>query len=97
MEWSTLHVAEDPEQASMIATAIAAMEFEVRLRDEVRIEVRPADRADLQDVLEEIIDEQEDFDAGLAARRRRADRRLKIFGMALAAAVLVTLILTRCG
>ncbi len=95
--WRTLHTADDPEQAATLATSIQAMEFDVRVRDELAIEVRPEDWVDLQDVLAEIIGEQEEFDTALAHRRHRSDRHLTLVLLVLAVAVLLPVLLVRCG
>ena len=90
-QWGVLHRCADRTAAGRIATSIAAMEFEVRMRDAATgaivepgapdgggpylIEVHSANRADLADVLEQVIEEQESFDAALEARNHRTARR----------------------
>jgi hypothetical protein len=85
--WRELHRSNDPLAARAVATAIAAMEFDVRTRgvdesdDESSdlesagpfvIEVPSEHWFALADVLGEIIDEQREFDEALV---RRADAR----------------------
>jgi hypothetical protein len=92
-QWSELHHCAGLGEARRIATTIAAMGFDVRVRDLGRdtemlgdeaaeerigpfvIETPAAQRTDLADVLAEIIDEQDEFDAALAERERRRDRQ----------------------
>ena len=90
IDWRELACFDDLSQARAVATAIAAMEFEVRLIDargaEVRAEyeltydgpfplqVSAADRAALAEVIDEIIAEQAEFDVYLAAWHDRAGR-----------------------
>jgi hypothetical protein len=78
-----------------ICTAIAAMEFDVRLRNAATalpvgddekdwgggyvVETRAADWPDLAGVLDEIIEEQREFDAFLDAWHGRAGRMHRIF------------------
>lgn len=70
--WCELCRFDDPALARAVATSIAAMEFDVRLRGADHapfvIEVAGTHRKDLAEVLEEIIDEQVEFDRMLAER-----------------------------
>ncbi|MDY7109180.1 MAG: hypothetical protein SYC29_11150 [Planctomycetota bacterium] len=107
--WRDLHWCEDLVQARTIATAIAAMEYEVRVRNVATarpvgedeedwgggyvVETRAADWPDLAGVLEEIIDEQREFDAALEAWHGRMGRLHRIFlgvvvGLIIALAIL---------
>jgi hypothetical protein len=67
MTWRELAQFDDLPLARAVATSIAAMEFEVRLQDG-RVEVHGAHWDDLAEVLQEIIDEQVEFDRRLAER-----------------------------
>jgi hypothetical protein len=94
-DWRDLHWCEDLVQARTIATAIAAMEFDVRVRNAATalpvgddeedwgggyvVETRAADWPDLAGVLDEIIEEQREFDAFLDAWHGRAGRMHRIF------------------
>jgi len=94
-DWRELACFDDLHQARAIATAIAAMEYEVRLIDARGGEVRPdlelaynapyalqvpaAERAELADVIDEIVAEQMEFDVRLAAFHDRASRRQRLF------------------
>ena len=109
-DWRRLHRCEDLHSARAVATSIAAMEFEVRVRDLISgalvdvadddltgpfaIEVRGADWAELADVLEEIIDEQETFDAFLDRWHARSTRAMRIV---LALVVLIIALLAIFG
>lgn len=73
--WRELARFDDPALASAVATTIAAMEFDVRLEERGVVEVAECDRADLVDVLEEIIAEQQDFDRDIQERQRRSQRQ----------------------
>lgn len=79
-QWRELCRFDDPQLARAVATSIASMEFEVRLRDNDRfaeqdndeptdltappciVQVDDSDWATLTDILDEIIDEQIQFD-----------------------------------
>jgi hypothetical protein len=90
--WETIAHTHSAQQAVMLATSIAAMEFDVHMRDAVtgerieafddladgsfRIEVREQDAHDLRDLLDEIIDEQNAFDAKLD-RREQFEARIR--------------------
>jgi hypothetical protein len=94
-DWRDLHWCEDLIQARRIATAIAAMEFDVRVRNAATalpvqdneedwgggyvVQARAADRPDLAGVLDQIIDEQQEFDAKLEAWHGRMGRLHRIF------------------
>jgi hypothetical protein len=109
-DWRRLHRCEDLRGARAVATSIAAMEFEVRVRDLISgvlvdvvddeltgpfaIEVRGADWADLADVLDELIDEQETFDAFVDGWHARSTRAMRIV---LAAVVLIIALLAILG
>ncbi|MHC4415694.1 MAG: hypothetical protein ACYS0G_10450 [Planctomycetota bacterium] len=83
--WCELARFDDLPLARAVATSIAAMEFDVQLHDPDQgagdeaialprrtryvVEVDGRDRAALADVLQEIIDEQEEFDRALARRQ----------------------------
>lgn len=70
-QWCELCRFEDQTLARAVATTIAAMEFEVRLVSAEApfvVEVTGPHRSDLADVLEEIIDEQLEFDRMLVQR-----------------------------
>ena len=84
--WRELACFDDLRLARIVATSIAAMEFEVRLADRAdaagirrsapreapyAVEVDADDWADLAEVLDEIIDEQEDFDRALTRAQTR--------------------------
>ncbi|MBT8486509.1 MAG: hypothetical protein HKO59_07305 [Phycisphaerales bacterium] len=82
--WCELCMCDDLAEARAVATTVAAMEFECRVLDastgaEIEpgveaidrpcvVEVHPEDRDALGDVLEEIRQEQSEFDAAIAAR-----------------------------
>jgi hypothetical protein len=105
-QWSELHHCAGLGEARRIATTIAAMGFDVRVRDLGRdtemlgdeaaeerigpfvIETPAAQRTDLADVLAEIIDEQDEFDAALAERERRRDRQGRLVMWLILAAAL---------
>ena len=81
--WRELARFDDLRLARIVATSIAAMEFEVRLTDRAdaagirrsaalyAVEVDAEDWADLAEVLDEIIDEQEEFDRALTRAQTR--------------------------
>ena len=110
LDWRRLHRCEDLHQARTVATSIAAMEFDVRVRDIISgalvdiaadaeggpfaIEVRGADWLDLVDVLDEIIDEQDRFDEFVDGWQSRASRAMRIV---LAAVVLIIALLAIFG
>ena len=93
--WVELHRYEGLGEARTIVTCIAAMEFEVQLRDLATgrpvepedegaggpyvIDARPADREDLADVLGEIVDEQREFDEFIDRWHTTTNRRMRIF------------------
>ncbi len=72
--WRVLARFDDPGLASAVATTIAAMEFEVRLEQPSVVEVMEDDQADLAEVLDEIVAEQQEFDRLLEEKRNRAER-----------------------
>ena len=93
--WPLLYQSEDPRRVRMVATCLAAMEFDVRLagRDveedhadrggdtPLMVRVRSEDLPHLLEVLDDLIDEQEQFDNFVGAwhhRVSRTDRRLLI-------------------
>ncbi len=90
---------DDPVIARAVATSIAAMEFDVRLhaphdgRAPHVIEVESLHYADLDDVLEEIVTEQVEFDRLLAERRRAHQPRLVVVVIALTGAADLLLLL----
>jgi len=103
--WRELTRTDDLRLAMNIATTIAAMQFDVRLcgRDGALLRnaeplpggpylvlIRPADWPDLHDVLDQIIDEQIEFDARLAARDRKSLRLSRIV-MILSSAIVAAL------
>ena len=80
--WRELCRFDDPGLARAVATSIASMEFEVHLSEPEGgqhrafvIEVEHGDWPELTDVLDEIIDEQQEFDR-MRAHRRDASPRL---------------------
>ena len=109
--WRELCRFNDPLLARAVATAIEAMEFDVVLRtgDDPRgidgaprpgrtpyvVEVGAADWGDLTDVLQEIIDEQQEFDRLLIQRRAagRHGRIVAVIGLVGAAELLLMLAL----
>ncbi len=88
--WRSLYECDEPHRAQTIVTCLRAMEFDVRLRVGERtwddglpeqplperhvIEVPTGDWAELRAVLDELMAEQDEFDAKLALRRRRTSR-----------------------
>src|SRR5262245_51405767 len=92
--WRQLARFDDPGLASAVATTIAAMEFEVRLEDPTIVEVLEHDQADLADVLEEIVAEQQEFDRLLEEKRRSAERAGIILLLVLSGAADVVVLLT---
>jgi len=72
--WCELCRFDDLVLARAVATSIASMEFDVRLCDSGRppfiVQVENVDAGSLADVLDEIIDEQREFDHMLADRSR---------------------------
>ena len=72
--WRELARFDDASLARAVATSIASMEFDVRVRTArkqatcYRIEVHHAHWGDLAEVLDEIVDEQMEFDRALADR-----------------------------
>ncbi len=80
--WRELCRFDDAALARAVATSIASMEYDVRLsphpgRTPFIVEVIDAEWADLADVLEEIIDEQIEFDR-LVDDRRAGTRHARI-------------------
>ncbi|UCD74407.1 MAG: hypothetical protein JSV91_11520 [Phycisphaerales bacterium] len=104
--WRQLCRTDDPHLAVTIVTTIAAMEFPARLRDAATgelieqredigdgpfiIETHGTHHAELADVLEEIIGEQEEFDEALESRDRfvRRVRRIVLLGLIIIVTVL---------
>ncbi len=89
--WRELCRIGDPVLARAVATSIAAMEFDVRLHAPASgaahvIEVSSRHYDDLDDVLEEIISEQAEFDRRLAERREAHQPRLIVVVIALTGA-----------
>jgi hypothetical protein len=111
--WRELCRFDDPFLARAVATALEAMEFEVVLRagDDPRgidgaprpgrapyvLEVVASDWGDLADVLEEIIDEQQEFDRMLIRRQAALcrGRIVAVIGLTGAAELLLLLLLLR--
>ena len=109
-QWRTLSTYERLDEAQAVTTSIAAMEFDVRLIDAVRgvdvapddadsfgpyhVDVRPADWAELVDVLDQIEDEQVAFDTVVEERRRKANWLMRWF-FAVIALALATLVVSR--
>jgi hypothetical protein len=109
--WRELCRFNDPLMARAVATAIEAMEFDVLLRvgDDpcgidgaprpgrapYVVEVGAADWSDLADVLQEIIDEQQEFDRMVIQRRvaGRHGRIVAVVGLVGAAELLLMLAL----
>ncbi|MCH7603316.1 MAG: hypothetical protein IIB54_11170 [Planctomycetes bacterium] len=103
--WRELYRSNDLHEASMIATCIAAMEFEVVLSDATGqhidkpsphqsrppfiVKVTSACWAQLNDVLEEIIEEQMQFDSYLSSWHETAARWEKHMLVLLIAIVMV--------
>ncbi len=89
--WRDLHRTRDFREAATLTTCLAAMEFDATLVDGLGREVSPEivddlkepfsvrvpveDAEMLREVLKEIIEEQAQFDAALALRHDRDDRR----------------------
>ena len=80
--WTPLFESDDLRQARMVATCVAAMEYEVRLegRDDAEhgpftVRVTADDWAQLTEVLDEIIREQEQFDVFIDRWRLTASKR----------------------
>ena len=79
--WSTLYECDDPERARMLATCVAAMEYEVRIDDpdgegpRFVVQVSEDDFPHLVEIVDEILDEQEQFDEFLDRWRVTASRR----------------------
>ncbi len=104
--WRELYRCESLKQARTIITSISAMEFEVRLRNELTgrlveaedkdgkgqylIEARSADLQDLAEVLDQIVDEQREFDAFLEGWHSLASRSQLLF-FALAGIIILLL------
>lgn len=104
--WRQLCRTDEPDLARTIVTTIAAMEFPVRLRDAKTgavieqaedigegpfiIETHADHQAELAEVLEELIGEQEEFDAELESRDRfvRRMRRLVLLILIIIVAIL---------
>ena len=79
--WCELCRFDDPVLARAVATSIAAMEFDVRLCAAVSpfvVEVPGSERIELAEVLDEIIDEQVEFDRMLARRQAAGVRHVRI-------------------
>ncbi len=105
--WRVLYAGEGLARARVIATAIEAMEFEVRLCDVAtdlpvealganldhdgvyRIEARGEDWSDLAEVLEQIIEEQSEFDAFLEHRDSSVLNAQRVFLGVVVALVIV--------
>lgn len=84
--WRELARFSDLLLARAVATSIAAMEFDVRLRGggesprpPFRIEVQGTHWADLAEVLEEIVDEQVEFDRQVLESRGGRDVSVIVF------------------
>ena len=104
--WRQLCRTDEPHLARTIVTTIAAMEFPVRLRDAATgevieeredigdgpfiIDTHADHHAELADVLEDLIGEQEEFDAKLEQRDRfvRRARRIVLLVLIIIVAVL---------
>ena len=94
-DWRDLYWCEGLARARAIATSIAAMEYDVRLRNAATalpvmddeedwgggyvIQARTEDWSDLADVLDQIIDEQQEFDAFIDAWHGRTGHLHRIF------------------
>jgi len=94
-DWRDLYWCEGLARARAIATSIAAMEYDVRLRNATTalpvlddeedwgggyiIEARSADWNDLVDVIDQIIDEQQEFDQFVEDWHGRAGRLHRVF------------------
>ena len=79
--WCELCRFDDAVLARAVATSIAAMEFDVRLRAAVPpfvVEVPDSERLELAEVLDEIVDEQVEFDRMLACRPAMDARHVRI-------------------
>ena len=85
--WPALYTSVDLPRARMLATCLAAMDFEVALEEEPAeglarsgggpphvVRVRAADHSELQELLEEILDEQMAFDESVDRWHERAGR-----------------------
>jgi len=110
--WPELHRCESLREARSIITSIAAMEFEVRLRDAASnrliepddpeleaagpfvIEVRRQHLEDLSDVLDQIVDEQQEFDRFVDDWHSITDRRLVLLFILAACVIVLLAILT---
>ena len=93
-DWRELYRTNDLSQARAVATAVGAMEFDVQLRAVGRdlstddadspgnppyvVDVRSEDLDQLRPVLDQIIDEQREFDERLAAKSKRKLRHQRI-------------------
>ena len=101
--WHELCRFDDVVLARAVATSIAAMEFDVRIcasghpagtddadhpgRPPYVVEVAPGELTDLAEVLDEIIDEQQEFDRILAERRVSGGRACLVAVVGLTGAV----------
>jgi len=88
-DWSVLRRCDDPQQARMIRTCLSAMGFETRLvvngnildnagdaplSSSPVVEVPESSWADLNDVLDELLEEQASFDENIRQRNRNHRR-----------------------
>lgn len=106
-DWRELCRFDDLLQARAVATSVAAMEFDVRLcaaadpacedddagRPPFVVEVVHTDWPDLAEVLDEIIDEQQEFDLRLATRTTHRDGRRVMVVIILTSAADILLLL----
>jgi len=95
-QWRELCRFDDPQLARAVATSVASMEFEVRLNpDEPTdlaappfiVQVDDSDWATLTDVLDEIIDEQVQFDRLFAIHQTKYRRQRIVLILSLAGVV----------
>ncbi len=106
-DWRELCRFDDLLQARAVATSVAAMEFDVRLcaaadparedddagRPPYVVEVVHTDWPDLAEVLDQIIDEQQEFDLRLATRAAQRDGRRVMVVIILTSAADILLLL----
>lgn len=105
MPWRELHRTSDARDALRVLTCIAAIEFDVRCVDGLGevvdlsdaaggglwiIQVRAEDHPELMEVLDEIIAEQDEFDAALDQQDRR---RRFVMSLAVAGSILTMLLM----
>ena len=113
-EWVVLFRDADLARVHMVATSILAMEFDARIVDAATgraipddpderttgaVLVRAGDAAALHEVLDDLVDEQDEFDASVEARAERESRlgRLVFFAVLLAAVVILLVRWSRSG